>query len=90
MYIITNGFMICIVYGHLFEFNYNHLVFVGLNIVVSSSPTWHCSTSYCYSPYRRINNNQYPDNSFFTKGIILFKIMDSWSASVSNDTIRIG
>jgi hypothetical protein len=36
------------------------------------------------------NNNHYPANSFLTKGIILFKIMDSWSASVSNDTIRIG
>jgi hypothetical protein len=35
-------------------------------------------------------NNHYLPNSFFTKGIILFKIMDSWSASVSNDTIKIG
>ena len=37
----------------------------------------------------RANNNYLP-NSFFTKGIILFKIMDSWSASLSNDIIRIG
>jgi hypothetical protein len=71
---------------------------LDLDEKTKGGPIEHCVLAYLYAwlsnhinnDNMRTNNNHYLPSSFFTKGIILFKIMDSWSASVSNDTIRIG